>query len=372
MKKVLLVSKALVPPWNDSSKNLARDIAFHCPSVRFHALTVPHYRLGPSNIREEDLYSRQGALRNSLWNQTKIFFRLLKPDDIDIAHFFFAPNRNTSRMAALAMNMKGTQASIHTVCSMPENFDSTSELLFADITVTVSETARARFVAHGARSVRCIHPGVALQNAPSKEDRKVLRRTFDLPENKLLALYAGDLEFSNAAQTLVESLPELMPYKNMDLVFCTRVKTERAKAAAGTLKMRIAELGAESRVHLVPPQDDLLPLISAMDLMILTPDTLYAKMDLPLVLLEAMSLGIPAVLSDLPSLREAFDDATAGLFVPHSDAKALAHAILDMFDNEPKRLAYGRAAMDIARERFSLERLGRDYEALYREIGGRP
>jgi glycosyltransferase involved in cell wall biosynthesis len=84
----------------------------------------------------------------------------------------------------------------------------------------------------------------------------------------------------------------------------------------------------------------------------------------PMALLEAMSAGLPAVVSDAGGMREVVEPGASAL-VPVGDAPALAAALL-RFGLDPE---LRRAAAPLARARFerdfTLERMARAYEQLY-------
>jgi len=73
-----------------------------------------------------------------------------------------------------------------------------------------------------------------------------------------------------------------------------------------------------------------------------------------LVLLEAMSLGLPIVATDHGCAREYLGDT--GLFVPPGDSGALGTAILDLLHNHDRARDLGRATRARAEAEFTLER----------------
>jgi glycosyltransferase involved in cell wall biosynthesis len=83
---------------------------------------------------------------------------------------------------------------------------------------------------------------------------------------------------------------------------------------------------------------------------------------LPMVLLEAMAAGLPAVAFDCPTgPREVIDDGVNGLLVADGDEDALAAALLTVIEDVPLRHALGAAARasaaghgpDAAAQRFA-------------------
>ncbi|WP_127503884.1 glycosyltransferase family 4 protein [Actinoplanes solisilvae] len=74
---------------------------------------------------------------------------------------------------------------------------------------------------------------------------------------------------------------------------------------------------------------------------------------LPMVLLEAMSCGLPVVSFDCPTgPGEVITDGVNGRLVPPADVDALAATILELIDSPERRLAMGEAAYETSRRFF--------------------
>lgn len=86
-----------------------------------------------------------------------------------------------------------------------------------------------------------------------------------------------------------------------------------------------------------------------------------------LAVLEAAFAGCALVLGDIPSLRESWDGAA--LFVEPRDPAALANAIESLRDDPRVTQELGRAAR-VRAASFSVERMGKGYLGLYRELAG--
>src|SRR5262249_21012591 len=88
-----------------------------------------------------------------------------------------------------------------------------------------------------------------------------------------------------------------------------------------------------------------------------------------LVVLEAMSAGLPVVASDLPVFREYLRPGRDALLVPTGDPPALAAALAAVLDD--RRPAAGpRSAARGASARVSLARPAARHRAVYASTGG--
>ena len=82
-------------------------------------------------------------------------------------------------------------------------------------------------------------------------------------------------------------------------------------------------------------------------------------------LLEAMGSGLPAVVSDIPGNTAVVRNGVEGLVVPVDDAEALAAAMLTLYRSPGLRQQMGRAARARAQEKFALDVVVAQLEAVY-------
>lgn len=136
------------------------------------------------------------------------------------------------------------------------------------------------------------------------------------------------------------------------------------------LRALAADPRARGRVHVVGPQrpEDLLASVAGLDLLA------YASLreSLPLAVLEAMHLARPIVSTAVGDVPSVLEHGAAGVLVPPGDVDAMAHAIDALRTDPARRTALAHRALEVARTRFSPERLGRDVtDALLAIAGGR-
>ena len=295
MAQVLLVSKPVEPPWNDSSKNLVRDLA---TAMARHQPTVFGTHQGPAlpAVPTRRVFRRGGfALRRS--EQLRVLGELAI-STADIWHFFFAPNRLGSRAASVLRTLR-RRPTLHTLCSVPRHDVDLGDVLFADVNIVLShKTERTVKQAGIGGRVERIPPAVAPLPALTDAQRAEARARWRLPDG-LVVVYPGDLEFGRGARRIVEAVRER---PNWHLVLACRTKTAQASRAKATLLQTTREF--QSRVTWVGETEHILPLLGAADVVALPSDDLYAKMDYPLALLEAMSMSVPVIVSQGSSAAE--------------------------------------------------------------------
>ena len=119
--------------------------------------------------------------------------------------------------------------------------------------------------------------------------------------------------------------------------------------------------GLEDRTHLLGRRNDMVAVTAALDVSVSS--SRYGEA-LPLVLGEAMSLGVPVVATDVGDSARLIDDRAR--VAPPGDAAALARAILGVLALEPgDRLVLGTRDRDRIAERYSLTQMVQSYSDLH-------
>jgi glycosyltransferase involved in cell wall biosynthesis len=117
-------------------------------------------------------------------------------------------------------------------------------------------------------------------------------------------------------------------------------------------------------VLLLGSRDDVPRLLAAMDAFILT-----SRMEAnPISILEAMSVGLPVVSTNVGSIHEAVRDGKTGYLIPAGDSIQLAERVLNVLADAQKRTAMGTAARASVIERWSIESMVHGYEQLIESI----
>ena len=364
---VLMISKPVAPPWNDSSKNLVRDLAVTGRRYRYQVLTPRDFRLEAPGVTNDAIYSStRGAFSPALLQNVRVLGRLLRRDHSRLTHFFFAPNPRTSTAARLVLRVR-PRRTVQTVCSAPASFAQGARLLFADRVIVLSRDSERRFIDAGVdpRRLAVIPPGIRVPAAPTPDARLQARRRLGLPTDRPIIIYPGDYQFSSAASNFARailSLDDLDAY----FVFACRIKQPASLEVEGTIKRMLASAGALHRVRMLREVDDMEELLSACDICALPAESLFAKMDLPLVVLEAMALGVVPLLSNRSPLSELAHPGAAAT-VPPGDPEALAARIRELATS----LGLGdmaAAARRAVEQNYCIETVSRRHEELYDQL----
>ncbi len=368
MAEVLLVSKPIVPPWHDSSKNLVRDLATHMNRHTPIVLSQSGVRLDMPRARVETIYDgRSSKFSPALRDNARVLARLFSGARGEYWHFFFAPNPKTStaaRVAALARQAR----TIQTVCSAPGPRVSLRAVLFADRIVVLSEHTKQRFLADGiaASRMRLVRPCVPTLTPLAPERISSARRRLGLPVDRPLVVYAGDLEFGRGAELALASFIDLPSSLDAVLVMACRAKTQAARKRAEALQQQAEHARVAEHVLWFGETPFIHDLLAVADLVTLPTDTLYAKMDVPLVLVEAMALARTVLVgSGTPAAELATAGGAVEVATQRDAVSAMTRALLE---DATRRAELGAAARAIAERDYDPRRMTAAYEAIYDEL----
>ena len=125
------------------------------------------------------------------------------------------------------------------------------------------------------------------------------------------------------------------------------------------------QLGLTGAVDWTGFQRDVDGQLAQMDLLVLP--SLFGE-GLPMVLLEAMSAGLPVVATDVEGIPEAVRDGREGLLVPPGDPRLLAEAIGRIVGGRLDWHALHAACRRRHSERFSDVRMAAEVAAVYRRV----
>jgi glycosyltransferase involved in cell wall biosynthesis len=197
-----------------------------------------------------------------------------------------------------------------------------------------SGTARDACAAHGAPpgKVHLIrYPGVDLDRF-ARRDRQEARRSLGIDSGRVVLCPRGLGGYLNG-DVIVEAVPEVVR-RHPDTLFL--FVSGVGLAEWERLLSRARELGVEGRLrHDGQIPWERMPLYyNASDAMV----SISSNDSLPNCMLEAMACGTPAIIGDLPQLREWVEDGKNGFLVPPRDPGALSERIVEVLEAPAARI----------------------------------
>jgi glycosyltransferase involved in cell wall biosynthesis len=130
------------------------------------------------------------------------------------------------------------------------------------------------------------------------------------------------------------------------------------------LEQQVRRLGLEDVVHFMGFTSQPASWLRNMDALLLTSD----HEGLPMIVLEAMALGVPVISHAVGAIPEVLGGGTLGTLVASQEPERYAEAVIALRKApEVTRAQAARAAQEVA-SRYSVEHSVREYVAIYREL----
>jgi glycosyltransferase involved in cell wall biosynthesis len=222
---------------------------------------------------------------------------------------------------------------------------------------TVSSELKQHLVAEGFPTgrVNVIYNGIDVGAVPPIGMRARVRRELGVPDDAVVVGTVARLDPVKDIHTLIRAVALRHGTSAQTILLVIGDGSERA-----VLETTAREIGVASSVRFLGHRDDARDLLVACDL--------YANSSISegisLTILEAMAAGLPVVATRVGGTPEIVD-ASCGRLVPARDPQALADALTALAADAPLRQMLGRRARARVEERFTLDRMVREYRDAY-------
>lgn len=196
------------------------------------------------------------------------------------------------------------------------------------------------------------------------EQKTQLRRSLGIPDSaNLIVGMVGRLNRKKGSGYLIEALAKLVPqFPNLHILIIGGELSSDPDPFQKELVEKINQLGLQDRVTLTGYRSDTPELLSLLDIFTLPT---FTHEGLPRSIIEAMSMELPVVTTDIRGCREAVVHEKTGLIVPPQDSDRLADALAKLLADNALREKFGKAGRQSVEaeydERIVFERLKNFY-----------
>ncbi|SDH99040.1 Glycosyltransferase involved in cell wall bisynthesis [Sinosporangium album] len=240
----------------------------------------------------------------------------------------------------------------------------------ADAVVTLAETMAAEIVDRGV-------PRERIHLAPNAVDDSLLtadydgaafRRSFNIEPDEIVVGSVSSIVAYEGFATLLSAAALLRDRGARVKVLLVGDGVERPALLKQVNDLKLGNIAIlPGRVG----PDEALQAQSAIDIFVCPREDLrVCRLVTPLKPVEAMALGKPVVLSDLPALSELVGSDGAGLLVPPGDPAAFADALAELSEDPARRAAMGEAGRAEVAAKRTWSRIAETYREIYHSIRG--
>jgi len=281
--------------------------------------------------------------------------RLIRAHGIDILH---SHGRRATFYAANASRLTSTPhvASAHSTNSW-KSFTRPGRV------IAISNAVHEALVAHGVNSeqLRTVYHGAFDLDRMAPLSRNDRRKQLNLADTDIAIAMSGRFIRDKGHDLLIKAVHRLgKRAANTHLFLIGADKSQWC----GQLHALIASLRLADNVRLIPYQEDVLPWLVAMDIMVVP----SRREGLSLSLLEAASCGLAIIGSEVGGIPEVIDDDVTGLLFQSDDIDGLARCVDALTNDQERRRRLGNGAVLLVKKKFSVASMTRNTKSVYSEI----
>jgi len=194
-----------------------------------------------------------------------------------------------------------------------------------------------------------------------KETRKNLR----IEADERVIVFIGNLNRAKGIETLLDALAALVKTTSKVKLIISGQTMPTQMSYKEFLDKKVKKFGLDRRAEFIGRYPDLRGLLRIATVFVL-PSIAEGT---PIVVMEAMSMGVPVVASNVGGIPDLVRDGETGLLVNPDDSRALSDAIRRLLEDPVLRATMGMNARKISLELFSKQRCVKEHLMIYEHLG---
>jgi len=193
---------------------------------------------------------------------------------------------------------------------------------------------------------------------PLTETKEEIRKSIDISKDDFVITTIAEFIDRKNYHTMLETISLLKDkIKNFKFLICGRGKNEEI------IKEQIKNLGIENQVKVLGYRKDINRILSCSDMFFLAS---YQE-GLTLSVIEAMSFGLPCVVSNVRGNRDLIVSGKGGFVAEPEDAKAFAIEIENLFNDKDLRKQFSEFNLEESKK-YGIDKVKEQLEEIYKEI----
>ncbi len=235
---------------------------------------------------------------------------------------------------------------------------------FASKVLAISNAVSRAIISIGVpeEKVLTIYNGVNVQAEIDAEKRRKIRDEFGLDEGTPVAVMVGRLVDWKGPDVFIRACSAVAQQVQQAKFLLVGSPLYGDKEYVNFLKKLSSELKMDEKIIFTGFREDAFDVISSADCLVHA-STLPEPFGL--VIVEAMSLGVPVIATNAGGVPEIVEDGVTGILVPPGDANSLASAMVRLLVDPDLRKEMGERAKTRAFELFDIRNNSREiFDAL--------
>lgn len=233
---------------------------------------------------------------------------------------------------------------------------------YADAIIAVAEAAKENLTDTGVdeSKIEVVLNGVDGLAPVSSDEKRIIKERFNLPEGFKAVSIVARLEDIKGHDYFIDAADILLRKGHM-----VRFYIAGTGSYEQHLKEKVKAMHREEQIIFTGFISDVDKLMAITDIQA---NASYGTEATSLALLEGMSLGIPAVVSDFGGNPGVIKNCVNGYVVPKQNAEELAKKLAILLENEDIYAEMSKGAKRIFASAFTSEAMTRRTEAVYRKL----
>ena len=372
MKKILLVTRPIAPPWDEGSKNFAYYLAKNLAGFEINLMTKGFLPKLSNNVHQYSVYSTSEIRDFNFFQKIRaLLFQFKTKGQFDINHYFFTPTKINSFLIKNFLKSSKTKT-IQTIASLRDDLwssDDIKNLMFADFIITYSDYAKNKLNSLGFQNVKRVYPGIDLEKYRLQGKNSELMREKNISPDDFVINFTGEYVRLGAIDLVVDSFVEISKkIPTAKLTLAVRIKNEKDAQKKEEIIKKITKNNLLEKVSFFDDGKYNMPEVyNLCDISLFPVQNMHGKFDIPLAVIETMACEKPVILTNLEILKELGNNNNS-VIIEKDNLKQLTDAIFELYQNQEKRNILGKNARKFCEENFDIQKIAGIYENIYNYI----
>jgi len=201
----------------------------------------------------------------------------------------------------------------------------------------------------------------------SVREKKNLREKYGLPSGRPIVVYVGSLNSARGIIELITSFKSVLSQIPDALFYISYPQHETEASYEAAVFECVRRLKLQKNVIMSGPSQHVEEIYNLADVMVLPFNRPY-WVDPPLVLLEAMSCGVPIITNSVGAIGEVAKNDENALIVSPGDIGALSESIVGLLNDEAHASKIGKNARETIIRNNSYEIVGEKLLKIYSSL----
>jgi glycosyltransferase involved in cell wall biosynthesis len=225
-----------------------------------------------------------------------------------------------------------------------------------------------KFNKSGVKNIIKINPGIDIQKyKPVKKDPKLLKK-YSLTKKDKVVLYAADYSPSKGIDYLFRAIPHIVKKdSSIKFIFACRIRNRSESKREKSFKRKAKDLHIANKIVFLRTMENMKEIIGLSDISIMPLISTVAKVDIPIILLESLSMEKPIIITDIKPLNEIMKEKVGILIKPHN-SKEIEISIINLLKDKKKRNLMGKKGREMIKDHFQVKQMAKQYVKLYRRV----